>query len=56
MVHAALKLMGHQHNEKQYFPLGYGVVYLTPQTLMKLKYELSDDEKNEKRLPFSSRK
>jgi len=56
IVHAALKLLGHTHGEKQYLPLGYGVVYLTPHTLMKLWYELSEEEKKEKRLPFSSRK
>jgi len=31
-------------------------VYLTPQTLIKLGYTLSEEEKVEKRLPFSSRK
>ncbi len=56
IVGSALKLMGHNKKEKQYLPLGYGVVYLTPQTLLKLKYELSPEEQKEKRLPFASRK
>jgi len=49
-------LIGHNQEEKQYLPLGYGVVYLTPQTLLKLNYTLSDEEKKEKKLPFASRK
>lgn len=56
IVRSALKLFGHNQEEKQYLPLGYGVVYLTPQTLLKLKYTLSDEEQKEKRLPFASRK
>jgi arginyl-tRNA synthetase len=32
------------------------VVYLTPKTLQKLKYTLSPEELQEKRLPFASRK
>ncbi|MEI7562678.1 MAG: hypothetical protein WCJ39_03000 [bacterium] len=31
-------------------------MYLTPQTLLKLNYTLTDEEKKEKRLPFASRK
>lgn len=56
IVQSALKLFGHKEEEKQYLPLGYGVVYLTPQTLMKLNYTLSEEEQKEKRLPFASRK
>lgn len=56
IVRSALKLIGHNQEEKQYLPLGYGVVYLTPQTLLKLNYTLSDEEKKEKKLPFASRK
>jgi arginyl-tRNA synthetase len=56
IVKSALKLLGHDEEKKQYTPLGYGVVYLTPKTLLKLKYKLSEEEKNEKRLPFASRK
>ncbi|EKD25190.1 MAG: hypothetical protein ACD_80C00109G0010 [uncultured bacterium (gcode 4)] len=56
IVKSALKLMGHNQEDKQYLPLGYGVVYLTPQTLLKLKYTLSDEEQKEKKLPFASRK
>lgn len=56
IVTSALKLLGHNVQEKQYLPLGYGVVYLTPQTLLKLNYSLSEEEQKEKRLPFASRK
>lgn len=41
---------------KTYKHLGYGVVYLTPNTLEKYWFELTDEEKNQKKLPFSSRK
>ncbi len=56
IVASALKLLGHVQWEKQYLPLGYGIVYLTPQTLLNMKFDLSDEEKLEKRLPFASRK
>lgn len=56
IVGAALKLIWHNAEEKQYLPLGYGVVYLTPKTLLKLKYTLSEEEQKEKKLPFASRK
>jgi arginyl-tRNA synthetase len=55
IVKSALLLLDPSQH-KEYLPLGYGVVYLTPQTLLKLKYTLSDEEKKEKRLPFASRK
>jgi hypothetical protein len=42
--------------EKKYLPLGYGIVFLTPQTLLNMKFTLSEEEKLEKRLPFASRK
>ncbi len=42
--------------EKEYTPLGYGVVYLTPNTLLKSGFSLSDEEKTLARLPFASRK
>lgn len=56
IVKSWLKLLGYLSEDKQYSPLGYGVVYLTPQTLTKLWYELSPEELEQKRLPFSSRK
>lgn len=55
IVKSALLLLD-PSQQKEYLPLGYGVVYLTPQTLLKLNYTLSDEEKKEKRLPFASRK
>jgi hypothetical protein len=56
IIASALKLLGHVQGAKQYLPLGYGVVYLTPKTLLNMKFQLSDEEKMEKRLPFASRK
>lgn len=56
IVRSALRLIGHDQNKKQYLPLGYGIIYLTPDTLLKLKYKLSAEEKQEKKLPFASRK
>jgi len=56
IVKSSLKLLGYTNKKKQYLHLGYGVVYLTPQTLMKLGYKLSKEEESEKRLPFASRK
>lgn len=56
IVRSALTLLGHDETQKQYIPLGYGIVYLTPETLIKLNYLLSDEEKKEKKLPFASRK
>lgn len=56
IVRSALKLLGHDESKKQYLPLWYGIVYLTPETLLRLNYSLSDEEKKEKKLPFASRK
>lgn len=56
IVQSAFKLLELDKDHKQYLPLGYGVVYLTPQTLTKLWYKLTAEELAEKRLPFSSRK
>lgn len=56
IVRSALTLLGHDETKKQYLPLWYGIVYLTPETLLKLNYSLSDEEKKEKKLPFASRK
>jgi len=56
IVASALTLLGHVHGEKKYLPLGYGIVYLTPKTLLSMKIKLSNEEKAEKRLPFASRK
>lgn len=56
IVRSALRLIGHDQKKKQYLPLGYGIIYLTPDTLLKLKYKLSEEEKQEKKLPFASRK
>lgn|SRR5574344_2039996 len=36
IVQSAFKLLELDKDHKQYLPLGYGVVYLTPQTLTKL--------------------
>lgn len=56
IVQSAFKLLGLDKDHKTYMPLGYGVVYLTPETLTKLWYTLTAEERAEKRLPFSSRK
>ena len=56
IVASALKLLGHVQWEKKYLPLGYGIVFLTPETLLSMKFILSEEEKLEKRLPFASRK
>ena len=56
VVKSSLKLLGYLNKNKEYVPLGYGVVYLTPDTLLKFGYKLSEEEKAEKRLPFASRK
>lgn len=56
IVRSALKLLGHNEEKKQHLPLGYGIVYLTPETLLTLNYSLSDEEKQQKKLPFASRK
>ena len=56
IVASALKLLWHVQWEKKYLPLGYGIVFLTPQTLLSMKFTLSEEEKLEKRLPFASRK
>jgi len=56
IVASALKLLWHVQGEKKYLPLGYGIVFLTPQTLLNMKFNLSEEEKLEKRLPFASRK
>lgn len=61
VVRSALELLGllgvnEAGVEKEYTPLGYGVVYLTPNTLLKSGFTLSDEEKTLVRLPFASRK
>lgn len=56
IVSSVFKLLNLDKDHKQYLPLGYGVVYLTPETLTKLWYKLNTEELAEKRLPFSSRK
>ena len=56
VVKSALEMLGFLSVEKEYAPLGYGVVYLTPQTLLKWWFELTDEEKQQTRLPFASRK
>ena len=56
VVKSSLKLLWYLTKNKQYMPLGYGIVYLTPKTLMSFGYELTEEEKLEKRLPFASRK
>lgn len=56
VVKSSLKLLWYTNEHKQYLHLPYGVVYLTPQTLLDSWYKLTDEEKSEKRLPFASRK
>ncbi|AHB41786.1 hypothetical protein P148_SR1C00001G1006 [candidate division SR1 bacterium RAAC1_SR1_1] len=56
VVKSSLKLLGYLNKNKEYTPLGYGVVYLTPKTLLSFGYQLTEEEKLEKRLPFASRK
>ena len=34
VVKSSLKLLGYLNKNKEYLPLGYGVVYLTPKTLL----------------------
>ncbi len=56
VVKSSLELLGLLNDRKQYTPLWYGVVYLTPNTLLKWWFSLSDEEKAMARLPFASRK
>lgn len=56
VVKSALKLLGFTNANKEYIHLSYGVVFLTPNTLEKMWFELSDDERSQKKLPFASRK
>jgi arginyl-tRNA synthetase len=56
VVKSSLKLLGYINKNKEYLPLGYGVVYLTPKTLLNFGYTLTEEEQAEKRLPFASRK
>ena len=56
VVKSSLKLLWYLNKNKEYIPLWYGVVYLTPSTLLSFGYELTEEEKAEKRLPFASRK
>jgi arginyl-tRNA synthetase len=56
VVKSSLELLWLLHAEKQYTPLWYWVVYLTPNTLLKWWFALSDEEKSMARLPFASRK
>jgi arginyl-tRNA synthetase len=56
VVKSSLKLLWYTNKIKQYLHLPYGVVYLTPQTLLDSGYKLTPQEQAEKRLPFASRK
>lgn len=56
VVRSGLQLMNLLKADKEYKPLGYGVLYLTPNTLLQGGFELSDEEKQQNRLPFASRK
>ena len=56
IVKLALTELGVLSEEKKYQHLSYGVVYLTPKTLIDLGIKLDYDEKNRPRLPFSSRR
>lgn len=56
VVKTALEMLWFLREGKEYAPLGYGVVYLTPNTLLKGWFTLSEEEKQQTRLPFASRK
>lgn len=56
VVKTALKMLGYLKGDKKYHHLAYGVVYLTPQTLIDFEFNLTEKEKKQDRLPFSSRK
>ncbi len=56
IVKSSLKLLWYLNKNKEYTPLGYGVVYLTPKTLINFWYQLTEEEQEQKRLPFASRK
>lgn len=56
VVRTALEMLWFLNDTKEYAPLGYGVVYLTPNTLLKWGFQLTDEEKQQARLPFASRK
>ncbi|MBS3168557.1 arginine--tRNA ligase [Candidatus Woesearchaeota archaeon] len=56
VVKAALKILNFETENKHYYHLSYGVVYLTPKTLIEFGFKLTPEEKKESRLPFSSRK
>ncbi len=55
VVRTALKLMGFTRG-KEYIHLPYGVVYITPKTLLEFGIELDEEEKSKEKLAFSSRK
>lgn len=55
VVKNALKMSG-LPKDKEYIHLSYGVVYITPKTLLQFGFNLTEEEKQEERLPFSSRK
>jgi len=56
VVKSALKLLGFTNKDKEYIHLSYWVVFLTPNTIEKMWFELSEEEKKQKKLPFASRK
>lgn len=56
VVKGSLDLLGYLDGDKDYIHLAYGVVYMTPVTLMKFWFELTEEEKAKAYLPFSSRK
>lgn len=56
IVKGSLSLLGFLAEDKQYLPLAYWVVRITPNSLIEFGYELTDEEKAQKKLPFSSRK
>jgi arginyl-tRNA synthetase len=56
VVKKALEILGYLKKGKEYYHISYGVVYLTPKTLIDFGFEISEEEKKEKKLPFSSRK
>lgn len=56
VVRSSMQLMHLLTEKKDYQPLGYGVLYLTPKTLLQSGFSLTDEEKEQSRLPFASRK
>lgn len=56
VVKWALEILWYTNENRKYFHVAYWVVYLTPKSLKMLWYNLSQEDENKSRLPFSSRK